>query len=259
MSAAARQDSAVPLEQSAADQDVANEYATRGARGHRSTRPHLRMVSPLRPERASRGLFALIVTGALVVGMLAILLINTSLAQGAFTISALRAERGQLMQQEEALVEAVAALATPESLESRARDLGMVPSANPVFLDVQSGKVLGKPKAAPGTRAAMPRLLTPADATVAEGVDNALGGLPTALDPDVDPASLDAAAAQAAANEAAAVKAKKAKNPLAENNLWEETVVLDVTDDLAANSGASGKKAAKKKSADAGLMAVPVP
>jgi hypothetical protein len=41
------------------------EYATRGARGLRSARPHLRMVSPLRPERASRGVFALVVTGLL--------------------------------------------------------------------------------------------------------------------------------------------------------------------------------------------------
>lgn len=221
------------------------EYATRGARGHRSARPHLRMVSPLRPERASRGVFALVITTVLGVGMLGILLINTSLAQGAFTISELKSEQSALLQQEEALTEAVAAIAAPESLEAQARTLGMVPSTNPVFLDVTTGEVLGKPKPAPGTRATMPRLLTPADATVAEGVDNGLAGLPTATGAETDPAAVDAAAAQAARNEAKAAAAKKAKNPNAENNLWEDATILDVTADLATG--------------DAGLVAVPVP
>ncbi|HAN71388.1 MAG TPA: hypothetical protein DCQ36_07330 [Actinobacteria bacterium] len=225
------------------------EYVTRGARGHKSARPHLRMVSPLRPERASRGVFAIVVTATLAIGMLAILLINTSLAQGAFTVSELKAEQTALVQQEQALAEEVAALATPEMLEGKAREMGMVPSENPVFLDVQTGKVLGKPKPAPGTRATMPRLLTPADATAAEGVDNALAGLPVAADPNLDPAAVDAAALQAAANEltgeAAAKAEKKAKNPLAESNLWEDAVILDVTDELG--------------SGDAGLVAVPVP
>lgn len=224
---------------------VGTEYVTRGARAHRSARPHLRMVSPLRPERASRGVFALVVTSVLGIGMLAILLINTSLAQGAFTISELKSEQSALLQQEEALTEAVAAVAAPESLERQARAMGMVPSENPVFLDVTTGKVLGKPKAAPGTRTAMPRLLTPADATAAEGVDNGLAGLPVGMAVEQDPAAVDAAAAQAARNEEKAAAAKKAKNPNAENNLWEDATVIDVTKDLG--------------STDAGLVAVPVP
>ncbi len=221
------------------------EYVTRGARGHRSARPHLRMVSPLRPERASRGVFAVVVTAVLAIGMLSILLINTSLAQGAFTINELKSEQSTLLQQEEALTEAVAAIAAPESLETQARAMGMVPSENPVFLDVTTGKVLGKPKAAPGTRSTMPRLLTPADATAAEGVDSGLAGLPAGIAAETDPAALDAAAAQAERNEQKAAAAKKAKNPNAENNLWEDATVLDVTEDLA--------------STDAGLVAVPVP
>ena len=94
MSAAARKheavDEAIPLVDQPEAADPGTEYATRGARGLRSSRPHLRMVSPLRPERASRGLFALIVTALLVAGMVVILVINTSLAQGAFTISELQ-------------------------------------------------------------------------------------------------------------------------------------------------------------------------
>lgn len=182
------------------------EYATRGARAHRSARPQLRIVSPLRPERASRGLFALIVTGMLGIGMIVILLINTSLAQGAFTISELKAEQATLSQQEQALAGDVAAASTPESLEQRARAMGMVPSDNPVFLAVPGGRVLGNPRPAAGPRTSVPRLLTPADATMTEAVDNGAADLPVSPGADYDPAAADAAGmqAKAAADKAAA-------------------------------------------------------
>ena len=273
MSATARNHEVGPVDPAAVDgvpsvgADEGTEYATRGARGARSARPHLRMVSPLRPERASRGVFALVVTGLLGVGMVLILVINTSLAQGAFTISELQAQQSTLTQQEQTLAEAVAAAAAPESLEAQARALGMVPTENPVFLDVTTGAVLGKPKAAGGATSSVPRLLTPADATATEAVDNASVGtdLPIAPGADYDPAAADAAAAQAAAANAAALAAqekadekaaekaaeksgdakkagKKAKAPAAENSLWQDSTLIDVT----------------VSSEDAGLVAVPV-
>lgn len=247
--------------------DQGTEYATRGARAQRAQRPHLRMVSPLRPERASRGVFALVVTGLLGVGMVLILVINTSLAQGAFTVSELQAEQATLSQQEQALSEQVAAAAAPENLEQQARALGMVPSENPVFLSLPGGKVLGKPKPAAGARTSTPRLLTPADATATEAVDAAAAAdLPAPLPADYDPAAADAAAQQAkaandaaiaaetAADTAAAAKAAKkaAKNgaganakkgaAAGENQLWQDSTVMDV------NVG----------SGDADLVAVPV-
>ena len=65
-----------------------------------------------------------------------------------------------------------------------------------------------------------------------------------------------------AANEAAAAAASRKKDPTAEDSLWEESVILDVTDELAVGSaGKPGKagKAGKAASGDAGLVAVPVP
>ena len=207
MSAVARKHDAVPgpepIDPLAAAGE-ATEYATRGARAKRAGRPHLRMVSPLRPERASRGLFALIVTALLGIGMILILVINTSLAQGAFTVAELKAEQAVLAQQEQSLAEAVAAAAAPETLEQRARDLGMVPTDTPVFLEVPSGEVLGTPRPAAGARSSVPRLLTPADATVTEAVDNGAADLPVSPGADYDPAAVDAAAVQAAAANAAA-------------------------------------------------------
>ncbi len=236
------------------------EYATRGARGLRSVRPHLRMVSPLRADRASRGVFALLVTGMLVAGMLVILVINTSLAQGAFTISSLQTQQATLSQQEQALAASVASSAAPEILEQRARAMGMVPSETPVFLNLPGGRVIGRAKAAPGGVGTLPRLLTPADATVSEAVDNGGADLPTSPGADVDPAAVDAAAVQAAgANSpslgsgssnvgvravsgAAAAIAKHAKD--SENTLWGDSTIIDVTSHVS--------------SGDAGLVAVPV-
>ena len=83
------------------------------------TRPQLRLVSPLRPERASRGVFALIVTGLLGVGLIAMLIINTQLAQGAFVVSDLNQQLQQLQEQEAVLNEEVAAVAAPSALSSR--------------------------------------------------------------------------------------------------------------------------------------------
>jgi hypothetical protein len=251
------------------------EYATRGARGHRTARPQLRIVSPLRQERAS--------------GMIVILVINTALAQGAFTVSELQNQQASLAQEEQLLSQAVAAAAAPDALEKSARAMGMVPSQTPVFLKVPSGKVLGKATAAPGGTAAEPRLLTPADATATEAVDNAAVGtdLPIAPGVNYDPAAADAAAAQAAAANApvlitptalgapltpeggvplaakaatgkkaekkvagasmAASAAKPAgkKGPGTENSLWSDSTVIDVTQQLS--------------SSDAGLSAVRVP
>jgi hypothetical protein len=242
----------------------ATEYASPRVRTR--GRPHLRMVSPLRPERASRGMFALVVAGLLVAGMVAILLINTTLAQGAFTISELQAERAALAEQEQALAADVAEAAAPQVLEQRARDLGMVPSQTPVFLDLTSGAVIGTPKAAPGGGTSLPVLLTPADATMTEAVDNASVGtdLPIAPGVDYDPAAVDAAAAQAAAANAdpvlvgdaaatpgadavlAAATAIVAKDRRenSENALWEDAPVIDVSGQVSTG--------------DAGLVAVPV-
>jgi hypothetical protein len=128
--------------------DGVSEYATRRASG----REHLRVVSPLQVERASRGMFIVFVTGVLAVGLFVMLIINTSLAQGAFAVTELQKQIDVLAEQEQALTRAIATAAGPVALETAARRLGMVPNANPVFIDVEAGKILGKPKATRGAR-----------------------------------------------------------------------------------------------------------
>jgi hypothetical protein len=129
------------------------EFATQTAgRRLRNDRPHLRLVAPLRPERASRGLFAVVVTIVLALGLIVMLLINTSIAQTAFVVSELQSQQRELARTEASLTQAIAAAAAPPVLESKARALGMVPATRPVFLTIPSGKVRGKAKPAPGDR-----------------------------------------------------------------------------------------------------------
>ncbi len=121
------------------------EYATRGARARKGQAPALRVVAPPRAERASRGVFVLIVVTLLAAGFLTNLLINTSMAQGAFRIGDLQREATKLTEAQAVLREQVAALSAPTVLEAKARALGMVPTDSPVFLSVPDGKVIGQP------------------------------------------------------------------------------------------------------------------
>ena len=161
------------------------EYATRGVR--RRTRQNLRLVAPLRVRKASRGVFVIVLASLLGIGLLGMLLINTTLAQGAFTLSELKTTQAELSRTEATLTESVAALTSPIVLEQKARDLGMVPSTTPAFIEIPSGKVMGKAKPAPGVRIA-----TPADATVGEAAEiPSDSGLPVAPGENYDPAATD--------------------------------------------------------------------
>lgn len=147
------------------------EYATGAAgRKHRAELPHLRLVAPLRPERASRGLFAVLITGILALGLVVMLVINTSVAQTAFTVSELQSQQRELARTEAALTEALAAAAAPPVLEAKARALGMVPSNRPVFLTIPSGEVKGKARPAQGDRTRTQNVATSMTATLLDPV-----------------------------------------------------------------------------------------
>ncbi|MDB9920687.1 hypothetical protein OAD85_02850 [Actinomycetota bacterium] len=161
------------------------EYATKRVR--RNTRENLRLVAPLRVSKASRGLFVIVLTSILGVGLFGMLLINTTLAQGAFTVSELRWTHTQLIRTEATLTETVAALTGPTVLEASARELGMVPSPTPAFIKIPSGKVLGKARPAPGARIAKPVELTAAGLVQLPSSAK----LPVAFDESVDLATPD--------------------------------------------------------------------
>jgi hypothetical protein len=122
------------------------------AAARKATRPQLREVPAPAPSVAGAGLFALVVTGVMAGGAVLLLVLNTTLAQGAFEMSRLEKQQRELAVQEQTLLQEVAKAESPETLARRAEALGMVPVESPVFLRLADGKVLGVPvpaKAAP--------------------------------------------------------------------------------------------------------------
>ena len=69
-------------------------------------------------------------------GFLALLGVNTLLAQDAFTLSELKLEAKHVADQRDAINRSIDSYAAPENLAKAAAGLGMRPSETPVFLDL---------------------------------------------------------------------------------------------------------------------------
>lgn len=104
------------------------------------------VVSPA--LRLSNLAFAAVVGLVLVAGLLASLFVNVLTTQGAFQEAALRRQVDGIVAEQQAAQETLQMLASPGNLEARARAMGMVPAATPVFLRLTDGRVLGSPEAA---------------------------------------------------------------------------------------------------------------
>ncbi len=76
-------------------------------------------------------------------GSLVLLLINTLLAQDAFVLHRLQQHVATLTAEEQAVTAITDRESSPDSLASKATVLGMVPGETPVFLDLNTGKVVG--------------------------------------------------------------------------------------------------------------------
>jgi hypothetical protein len=83
-------------------------------------------------------------------GLFALLMLNTAMAEGSFTLHGLQSTSGELTDTQEALTQAIDAQRSPANLASRATKLGMVPADSAAFLRLSDGKVLGV--AAPATK-----------------------------------------------------------------------------------------------------------
>jgi hypothetical protein len=87
-------------------------------------------------QQASRKYFAIFVTTVSTLGFLALLGINTLLAQDAFTLSNLKLEAKQVADQRDAINRQIDAKSAPDALAKAATLLGMKPSESPVFLNL---------------------------------------------------------------------------------------------------------------------------
>ena len=90
------------------------------------------------PPRAP---FVLLVVGLLGGALVSLLLLNTVLAQDAFTLSELQRGNQQLSERKQALQEDISRENSPAVLHSKARSLGMVDGQRPAFIDARTGRV----------------------------------------------------------------------------------------------------------------------
>ncbi|MGA1701914.1 MAG: hypothetical protein ACO4BY_12395, partial [Candidatus Nanopelagicales bacterium] len=109
---------------------------------HAAPRPRL-LPATSSKRRARLGIFAIVCLAIATVGLVSMLIVNTMLASGAFTVSELQAEKALLLEQEQQLTEEIAIASSPLLLEEKARALGMVPQDAPAFIDLETGEIVG--------------------------------------------------------------------------------------------------------------------
>jgi hypothetical protein len=104
----------------------------------------LRLV-PQRRSQAAKTPFAVVLVVLLGGGLLGLLLLNTLVAQGSFTLHDLSTRSRALQLREQQLAGQLQAQQAPGQLAARASALGMVPGGAPAFLRLSDGRVLGQP------------------------------------------------------------------------------------------------------------------
>jgi len=105
----------------------------------RSTQAVLQLVPELKKEEGEEihiRAFVFILSGIFGVGLLSLLLINTSLTQDAFVLQRLKHNVNVTNDQRDAILRTVATSSSPENLSVLAKKMGMVPANNPQFIDI---------------------------------------------------------------------------------------------------------------------------
>ncbi|MFG2952587.1 septum formation initiator family protein [Streptomyces sp. NPDC048291] len=100
-----------------------------------------------RARQAARTPFVLLVVLLLGGGLIGLLVLNSALSEGSFKLDDLQKRTKNLTDEEQALQRDIDAYSAPDALQRRARELGMVPGGDPVFLG-PDGTVKGVPSPA---------------------------------------------------------------------------------------------------------------
>jgi hypothetical protein len=145
--------------------------------------------------RLARFPFLLVLIGLFGIGMVGLLMLNTTLQSQAFESRTLNRQATELAYTQADLENQLAALAAPQELARRASELGMRPNPFPAFLVLPSGKVVGKPIPVSGREVPALIVKTPAQLAAEEAATRARAEAK--------------AAAMAAKKQAAAAEAKR--------------------------------------------------
>ena len=113
-------------------------------------RPRLRPVADPTPRLAPFP-FLLVVIGIFAVGMVGLLMLNTTLQNQAFEARALNRQATELAYVQADLERQLDERATPGELARVASQLGMRPNPQPAFLVLPEGRVIGDPQPVSGS------------------------------------------------------------------------------------------------------------
>jgi hypothetical protein len=117
--------------------------AARGDDGRTSGRPLRAVAQPA--ARLARFPYLLVLIGIFGMGMVGLLMLNTTLQSQAFQSRTLNRQATELAYAQADLENQLDAMAAPQELARRASELGMRPNPFPAFLVLPSGKVVGEP------------------------------------------------------------------------------------------------------------------
>ncbi|MGW2712941.1 septum formation initiator family protein [Streptomyces sp. NPDC001356] len=115
----------------------------------------LARLLPASRAQAARTPFVLLVVLLLGGGLIGLLVLNSALSEGSFELADLQKRTKSLTDEEQALQRDIDAYSSPDALQRRARELGMVPGGDPAFLGPD-----GTVKGVPGVAAPEPAALT---------------------------------------------------------------------------------------------------
>lgn len=150
-------------------------------------------VAPDRVQRSARPrvLYAGVVVGGLAVLMCSQLLLSIALSDGAYTIDSLQTTQKEQARSVQQLTEDLGRLSSPQNLAKNAEALGMVQNANPVWLRMSDGAVIGTPAAAATGAGVL-------GATGSQVANELLNGVPLVTEQAPNGATPDAAPVQTA-------------------------------------------------------------
>ena len=109
----------------------------------RTDRPPAPRTAGSRPRaRSARMPFILLLVGLLGGALVSLLVISTTLAQGAFRITNLQEQNASLVRQEQSLTNEIAQAGNPAVIAKKAEQLGMRPNPDLKFINLKTGKVV---------------------------------------------------------------------------------------------------------------------
>ncbi|MFF9766510.1 septum formation initiator family protein [Streptomyces sp. NPDC014636] len=150
----------------------------------------LARLLPAGRARAARTPFVLLVVVLLGGGLIGLLVLNSALSEGSFELADLQKRTKNFTDEEQALQRDIDAYSSPDALQRRAGELGMIPGGDPAFLG-PDGTVKGVPSAAPEAAVlsgpAAPEALIPAVGTSAAPAPTAAPPAPGTAAPPAPP------------------------------------------------------------------------